>query len=99
MISVNDTLLSDVKNYLDITWEDVESDKKLAGIIKRGISVINDRCGAEFDYSKDEMPKELLINYVMYARANAVDEFLQHYATELLRLQLITEVEGYEKAK
>lgn len=99
MISVDDTLLSDVKNYLDITWEDADSDKKLTGIIRRGINVINDRCGAEFDYNKDEMPKELLINYVMYARANAVDEFLQHYATELLRLQLITEVEGYEKAK
>lgn len=99
MISVSDTLLSDVKNYLDITWEDVESDKKLAGIIKRGMSVINDRCGVEFDYNKDEMPKELLINYVMYARANAVDEFLQHYATELLRLQLITEAENFEKAK
>lgn len=99
MISVDDTLLYDVKNYLDITWEDTESDKKLLGIIKRGISIINARCGVEFDYSKDEMPKELLINYVMYARANAVDEFLQHYATELLRLQIITEAEHFEETK
>lgn len=97
MVEINDELFCDIKNHLDITWDDADGDKKLKSMILRGMNVINDRCGAEYDYNNEGMPKELLINYVMYARSSAVDEFLQHYASELLRLQLINEMEAYSE--
>ena len=39
-ITVSDELLTEAKNYLDITWTDEESDKKLRGQIRRGIAYI-----------------------------------------------------------
>lgn len=31
-------LLEDVRNYLDITWDDPKGDEKLQGMIKRGMA-------------------------------------------------------------
>ena len=38
-------LLESVKNYLDITWEDANTDAKITGIIGRGIKFLNDKAG------------------------------------------------------
>ena len=32
------TLLEEVRNYLDITWDDPKGDEKLRGMIKRGMA-------------------------------------------------------------
>lgn len=100
-VIVTKELLGEVKNFLDITWEDPDSEKKLSGIIRRGMLRINDICGTVYDYSpetQDAAAKELLLNYVMYARANALDEFMQNYASEFNRLQLIQEAERFGTA-
>lgn len=34
-------LLDDVKNYLDITWDDELTNTKLSGIIERGKNFLN----------------------------------------------------------
>ena len=34
------TLLAEVKNYLDITWEDALGEQKLMGIVQRGMAAI-----------------------------------------------------------
>ena len=34
-------LLNDVKNYLDISWEDDNTDSKVTGIIERGMKYLN----------------------------------------------------------
>lgn len=98
MVEVSKELLAEVKNFLDITWEDSAGDTKLSGMILRGMKRINELCGTEFDYSSntdDATAKELLLNYVMYARANALDEFMENYAQDINRLQLIQEVDRY----
>lgn len=87
-------LLEQVKNYLDITWEDDAGDKKLTGIIERGMKYINQYGGATFDYSKQEKPLELLMDYVRYVRSDALDEFTTNYLPELLSLQIYTEIAG-----
>lgn len=101
--SVDDKLLSEVKNYLDITWDDEAGDKKITGFIDRGIKRINELCGHEFNYSEgtdDAAAKELLLNYVMYARSDALDDFFKNYAIDINRLQLASEVTYYaEKTK
>lgn len=89
-------LLKDVKNYLDITWIDEDIDKKLNGIIARGIKYINGIAGKEMDYAIDDKPKELLLDYCRYVRSNALDQFKVNYLSELLSLQISEEVAEYE---
>lgn len=101
-VEVNSELLAEIKNFLDITWEDEAGDKKLSGIILRGMKKINELCGTEFDYSTDtddSSAKELLINYVMYARAGAIEDFMKNYAPEINRLQLLQEVINFGAAE
>ncbi|WP_139905619.1 hypothetical protein [Clostridium thermarum] len=89
-------LLEDVKNYLDITWNDEATEKKLTGIIERGMKYINSVAGEELDYSKEEKPKELLLDYCRYVRSNALEQFQSNYLHELLSLQIKQEVARYE---
>ena len=88
-------LLQAVKNYLDITWEDSETDTKLAGIIRRGIKYIDNVAGIELDYSTEGKPRELLLDYCRYVRSNALSEFAVNYLHELLSLQISEEVRAY----
>ena len=38
-------LLDEVKNYLDITWEDALGDQKLMGMVQRGMAAIKGKIG------------------------------------------------------
>ncbi len=88
-------LLEAVRNYLDITWTDDAGDVKLSGIIARGIKYIDATAGSTLDYTVEDKPRELLMDYCMYVRANALHEFQQHYLSELLSLQIAEEVKDY----
>lgn len=89
-------LLIEVKNYLDITWVDEATDKKLEGIIARGIKYIDGIAGKAMDYTLEDKPKELLLDYCRYVRSNALDQFKINYLHELIALQMIEEVATYE---
>lgn len=89
-------LLDEVKNYLDITWEDSQTDLKLVGIIERGKKYLNRVAGNELDFDADDKPKELLFDYCRYVRSNALEMFQQNYLHELLSLQIESEVAAYE---
>lgn len=89
-------LLQDVKDYLDIRWDDTTTDKKLTGIIQRGMKYLNSVAGGELDYSTEDKPKELLLDYCRYVRSNALEEFQKNYLHELLSLQIDEEVKRHE---
>ena len=91
-------LLKDVKDYLDITWVDETTDNKVTGIIERGIKYIDRIAGSVMDYTANDKPKELLLDYCRYARSNALESFQTNYLHELLSLQINKEVEAYEAA-
>ena len=91
----SEDLLPEVKNYLDITWDDEATDRKIRGIIERGIKYINKAAGAELDYTVEGKPRELLFDYCRYVRSNALAEFLTNYLHELLSLQIEQEVKAY----
>lgn len=97
-MALPDGLLSDVKDYLDITWTDEPTDKKLTGIITRGMKYIDRTAGTSLDYTVEDKPKELLLDYCRYARSNALEEFQNNYLHELLTLQIKQEVADYEAA-
>jgi hypothetical protein len=86
-MALPDGVLAAVKNYLDITWADNAGDTKLSGIAARGMSYIDGVAGSAMDYTIEGKPLELLLDYVRYARSNALDEFQSNYLHELLSLQ------------
>ena len=94
-MNLPDGLLEAVRNYLDITWVDNAGDVKLTGIIERGMRYLNNVAGEELDYSEEDKPRELLMDYCRYVRSNALHEFQMNYLPELLALQNQKEVERY----
>ncbi len=83
-------LLPDVRNYLDITWDDDRGDAKLTGIIARGMARLDERAGAAQDYVAEGSARALLFDYCMYARAGALSQFWINYLSELTALRLIS---------
>ncbi len=94
--NINILLLNELKNYLDITWEDDQTDIKLLGMIERGMKYLNRVAGTELDFTVNDKPKELLFDYCRYARSNALEMFQQNFLHELLSLQIQAEVDSYE---
>ena len=88
-------LLEAARNRLNITWPDPEGDEKLTGILLRGMAYLDDIAGEPLDYTLEELHRELLFDYAVYVRAEALDEFQANYAPELLKLQTRKEVERY----
>lgn len=88
-------LLEAVRNYLDITWSDADGDEKLIGIIHRGVAYLDSVAGETLDYTVEDKPRELLMDYCRYVRSNALDEFQANYLSELLTLQNQKEVARY----
>lgn len=92
-------LLEDVRNYLDLTWVDPLGDQKLTGIIARAMAYLNLKSGVELDYSIEDLPRALLLDYCLYARSNALDEWETNYMSMLLSLQMREDVRAYVEAQ
>lgn len=93
-------LLADVKNYLNITWDDEATDAKVSGLIAAGMVYLNAKYGEDADYTADGMPRTLLMEYVRYARDSALDVFENNYQALLLCMQngRLVNVYGLESA-
>lgn len=88
-------LLSDVRNYLDITYEDEETDKKLTGIIARGMDYLDSTAGSEQDYTKESLSRALLMDYCRYARNNVLELFEENFRSELISLRIGAQTDDY----
>ena len=93
--SLPEGLLSDVKNYLDITWDDEATDKKFSGLIAGGMAYLNKKLGEAGDYLSDGLPRTLLFEYVRYARDSALDVFENNYLSMILAMQNDRKVSAY----
>lgn len=90
-----DGLLEDIKNHLDITWNDDGTDKRIAGYIAGGMMYLDGKLGEGADYTQDGMPRTLLFEYVRYARDAALDVFENNYRALILSMQHGRAVERY----
>jgi hypothetical protein len=79
-------LLSDLKERLRITWN--EEDDYLKKLIQRSEAYLSELTNASFDFSKEEWPKEIMLERCRYAYNNATDEFEENFQHELSRLIL-----------
>lgn len=84
---MDEGLFSDIKIYLGITWEDENTNKKLDGIIKRGISYLTDIAGVEVvDFNTEGLSQSLLFDYCRYENSHALEMFEENFRGKLLRL-------------
>lgn len=81
------TLLEGIRNYLDITWSDPATDRKLEALIEDGIAYLDDKAGTPQDYSRPGLARSLLRDYVRYGRDDALDVFENNYRHLLLAMQ------------
>lgn len=89
-------LLSDVKNYLDQTWDDEAADKKISGLVASGTQYLDRKLGETGNYLRDGLPRTLLMEYVRYARDSALDVFENNYQSMILDMQNERLVSRYE---
>lgn len=93
---VSSGLLDEIKNYLDITWDDEATGKKLTGLIASGMRYLDGKAGEELDYIEpggDGLT--LLREYVRYTRDGAMDVFENNYLHLLLAMQNERRVKAY----
>lgn len=93
-VTVSDALLSDALNYLDITWDDTDTNRKVSGILARGMAFLDRIAGTPQDYEAEDLARSLLFDYARYARDNATADFTEHYLTELNSLRVASEGEA-----
>lgn len=93
--NVDAALLTDIKAYLDITWTDEATDKKVTNFIAQGMFFINDKLGSQGDFLVEGYPRTLLFEYVRYARDEALDVFETNYQSMILAMQNNRKVKDY----
>ncbi len=85
--AVPEELLADVKNQLNITWDDDATDNKIRGLIAAASIYLDGKGGAVLDYEADGLPRTLLMEYVRYARDEALDVFENNYTALIIAMQ------------
>ena len=92
-----DGLLDDVKDYLHISWVDEKTDKNITGMIKRGMAYLQKIAGVpSLDFTQEDAPKSLLLDYVRYANSQALELFEANFRGELLSLHLEYQAKGVD---
>lgn len=89
-------LLADVKNWLDITWEDDATDAKVSGLIASGMVYLDGKLGEAGDYTMDGLPRTLLLEYCRYGRDSALDVFENNYQSMILDMQNGRKVSAFD---
>lgn len=85
--SIPADLLNDVKNHLDITWDDEATDLKVRGFIASGMVYLDGKAGGGQDYQADGIARTLLMEYCRYLRDSALDVFENNYRSMILSMR------------
>lgn len=84
---VPSALLADVETRLGITWTDPATDERVRGWIASGTEYVDRIAGERMDYTRDGAARTLMMEYVRYARDEALDVFENNYISMILALQ------------
>ena len=84
-------MLEDIRRYLQITYEDEDTDQVLRGLIERGKQIIDDYAGTPQDYDSEGMPRQLRFDYVRYGRSHALEMFEINFRHDLIALRELAE--------
>lgn len=81
-------LFKDIKDSLDITWEDEQTNKKIKEYITDGIELLQNDVGSSINFSEDIEARKLLKTYCRYARNNSEEYFIDNNLSEILKLEV-----------
>lgn len=98
-LTVDDKLLTDLKEKLQITWEDAETNRNLSLSIENGKRYFNELCETKFTFEEASTERELLMERCRYDWNNAIDEFETNFKPVLGRLIMDVAIKQYEEAK
>lgn len=85
---LTETIIQELKAYLDITWEDDSLDMKVRHVAERGAAYLDRLTGKANNYATDSIIKGLLFDYVRYAQAEALEDFEKNFLGMLKQQQL-----------
>ena len=77
-------LLTEIKNYLKITWDDEITDSNIQKSIDEGKYRLQKLIGYEIDFDKDLDSRSLLKDYCRYSRENALEYFEENFQSNIL---------------
>lgn len=93
---MDDFLLEQVKQELDITWDDMDTDSKVRNTALQAASIIAHQIGvpADFDFKVPGIEQMLMLKFCMYLWNNVEPElFYKNYKQMILQARAIHEVE------
>lgn len=93
------TLISQVKRKLNITWEDADTTARVNDIIQSAIPTLRHKLGIadpNFDFGEPGMDNTLFLNYCLYDWNHCLNEFDDNYANDIAQIRAKHEVEYYE---
>ncbi|CEN86379.1 hypothetical protein [Paraclostridium sordellii] len=85
-------MLDELKQNLQITWDDEEIKQKLERSLSSGKEYLNYIAGVEIDFDNSTFAKNLLLEYGRYSYNNAVEYFETNFQKELTHLQIMNVV-------
>ena len=77
--------LTMVKRHLSVTWNDPDTDDKIADMMLDAEAALNHLLGASADYFKPGIDRELYLAYPLYAWTHCLHEVASAYRTEIIR--------------
>ncbi len=89
----------DVKIYLNITWDDEDTDKIVTGEIERAKGIIAHYAGKAYDElivsgNHREYVEQLFLDCVRYIHYHSYEDFKVNFAAELTALRLMVQTEA-----
>jgi hypothetical protein len=90
-----DELLGELKDKLQVTWDDEPTNRNFKRIISSSINYFNELCDIEFAFDEYSTERELLMERCRYIWNNSLEDFETNFLQELSRLILKAAVDSY----
>lgn len=81
-------LLEAIKAYLHVTWDDINTEINLTGMINRGMARLQTIAGVSLNFAVENDARALLFDYVRYANSQALEVWETNFASELMALHI-----------
>lgn len=88
-------MLEELKNELQITWFDADTEERLDRYLREGQAYLKSIVGAEIDCKSDYV-KPLLFAYCRYAYFHSLENFKVNYHQDLVTLRWKVAISNYE---
>ena len=88
-------LFAMLRNELNITWNDDETNLRLSRIVANAVETMNFKLGANIDYTQQGIEQELFLAYCVYVWNNCANEFDTNYLNDIYQVRQKYEVLQY----